>query len=459
MSQVVHATVVAEQDSDAILETLLLDPLLAEGVLFLRDGDTSDVAARCLDSSHSKPSPPAPNLEKAVCRLELALFDDKVQLVELGLIKGVGRAVENTRRIHPRVIKEEAIHVIAKVVVLVDVLPAPLNRIRASKVSQSLKLCSKPVRDSKLTLGSINSSNVLGKNSNKLCQIIRVILAIHVALPKANISVVGDPRKELGVMNTHASVERIGFGATLALVPRQQLGDRLSLLPRVPPHHLVTRRQNQPHTPLVKGLGSKCLDRTHVEPVTPRHIGGSGARLPRDHAPHSLHHSNCRLDAILVETIATPGTTEPDASSTLDLRQPPLGFPALIPKHGVAELELPHSQLGIGCLGRVEGHKEIARPFRKPLQGVDPVGNTDSLVARATAVEVREVEAVPRSPNPLVLGHQSNIPVQVDIVECVRHSLQHLPLCLGCAIPQNLESHIRVRRKDNIVVVLSPTIR
>jgi hypothetical protein len=99
---VLHLAVVAEFDGDAIRETLLLDALARVRELLLADGDPRDFAAGALHRAQREAAPPAADLEDVALGRELELVDDQVELVQLRLIEGVGRGVENARGVPAR---------------------------------------------------------------------------------------------------------------------------------------------------------------------------------------------------------------------------------------------------------------------------------------------------------------------------------------------------------------------
>jgi hypothetical protein len=123
-----NLAVIAEHKRDAVLEPELLDLALSILELLLADGDTRYSATEPLYGPARKPSPPAPNLKNVMVWGEVHLVEDEVEFVDLRLEEGVRRGVEDARRVHPRlVVEEQAVHVVAEVVMLCDVLARPLH--------------------------------------------------------------------------------------------------------------------------------------------------------------------------------------------------------------------------------------------------------------------------------------------------------------------------------------------
>jgi len=117
-------------------------------------------------------------------------------LVDLGLVKCVGRGVENARRVHPSFIEEKLVHIIAEVIMLIDVLARPLNGVGTREMRHRLELCPDPICNAEVRLGGIHGGDILCANADKPREVIRVVIPKHVALAQANVSVLCNTGEE-----------------------------------------------------------------------------------------------------------------------------------------------------------------------------------------------------------------------------------------------------------------------
>mmetsp|Transcript_12244 Transcript_12244/g.42690 ORF Transcript_12244/g.42690 Transcript_12244/m.42690 type:complete len:254 (+) Transcript_12244:4036-4797(+) len=153
--------VVAEEDGDPVAHAPLLH--LGRGVaeLFLTDRDPRYPAPEALHRPDCETSPAAADLEDVMARVEFQLVEDQVQLVELGLVEGVLWAVEDAGGVHPGLVEEEPVHVVAKVIVLVDVLERTLHRVGPGHMRHRLHLSADPVEDPEALLQRVELFDVL----------------------------------------------------------------------------------------------------------------------------------------------------------------------------------------------------------------------------------------------------------------------------------------------------------
>ena len=117
--------VVLVADLDEALEPGLGDPPTGELVLLARDRQGGDSGATLGGRVKREAAPPAADLEQVVLGLELELVADAAVLVLLRLLERLLWPLEVGAGVGQRLVEEEAVEIVADVVVVVDVSLGP----------------------------------------------------------------------------------------------------------------------------------------------------------------------------------------------------------------------------------------------------------------------------------------------------------------------------------------------
>ena len=302
-----HLAVVAHQDLDPLLKPRARHPLRRVRKLLLADGHARHPAAAALRGAHGQAAPAAADLEDVVRRLELELVDDEVELVELRLVERVLGRLEVGARVHPRLVEEEPVHVVAQVVVLRNVAPRPLHRVGSRVVRHRLRPGPDPVEQAQPLLRRVDGRHVLRQHVEEVGQVVGLELAGHVALAETDIRVLYDAPKHLEIKHPHTRVARRPRPPRLA---RGDVGGCAVGALRSVGHDQPDRARGQ-------GGAERAVECSDANVLRPCRVGAGGFRRPRQGHAQLLNHRHGCFDPILVKAIATPCPAEPGPSSTI----------------------------------------------------------------------------------------------------------------------------------------------
>ena len=130
-----EVSVVDELKGDAVVESFFPGALAGEVELFLGEGDGGDTAAGEANGLDGETSPAGTDFENVVMGGDAGFADDAVELVDLGLLKGLSGMVEESAGVHEGGIENEFKEVVGEVVVGLDVAAAVGAGVGSEKVA------------------------------------------------------------------------------------------------------------------------------------------------------------------------------------------------------------------------------------------------------------------------------------------------------------------------------------
>mmetsp|Transcript_37421 Transcript_37421/g.83265 ORF Transcript_37421/g.83265 Transcript_37421/m.83265 type:complete len:404 (-) Transcript_37421:1461-2672(-) len=198
--------VVAEQQRDLLLQACCLDAGRGLCQLLLGQGQPSHPAAGGLSRPDGKAPPATPDLQHMVALLDLGLLDDRVNLVELGLVQGLA-LVMNSGAVRHGLIQEQRVHGVASIVVLLNVLAAALNGVGSCEVCHIQQPVPQPVEQTQGTAIGLSGLSIGHNHSNQGTQVISLKVPVHIGLAQAGVMARDDLAEKVKREHTQGSTE------------------------------------------------------------------------------------------------------------------------------------------------------------------------------------------------------------------------------------------------------------
>mmetsp|Transcript_9987 Transcript_9987/g.45606 ORF Transcript_9987/g.45606 Transcript_9987/m.45606 type:complete len:773 (-) Transcript_9987:1659-3977(-) len=487
---VVHAPLVAvvpNDDVHPVLHASSLDPRLGLRVLLVADGQSRDLQAGIsLRHADRAGTPPAANLQDglaAAVAVEPESVDHRVNLgvlsrlqvllprVEVILRNGTQRGshrarpriegLVDTRGVEHGLVQEELVERVTRVVVVLDVLLAPLLCVAQRGVSGEFHLGAEPVQH---TAGHPDDVASQGRNTGvrslararvrgvpgaeHVQQLVQfaVKLPVHVRLAETYIS----PQHSLHEHPLVEHLHRHSLRERLAVHGRAEgLAGGQSLAP-----HGEFIAVGQDHPEASAGGYPRPADASEEGKSRlggPVQVGVARPRVPRHRtlAEHLVRHVHGGPDPILVEPVTAPRAAEPNPARALKFLDCLLRRDCLFIEKWMRECDVVLRRLLGRYLRRVEGDEEVGCTLGQVLEQVHPVRDAHGLIPRVAPA--RALEAVPTRPSVAVLGHQRLVTVEVHLVRLVLDRTQRVLLRLGRVGTQDGEGLVGVAREDDVL--------
>mmetsp|Transcript_518 Transcript_518/g.1560 ORF Transcript_518/g.1560 Transcript_518/m.1560 type:complete len:212 (-) Transcript_518:1625-2260(-) len=204
-------------------------------------------------SAHCHGAPSTANLQHLVSCLDACLLDHGIQLVVLSLLQRLPGAVDAARVGHG-LVQKQLVHVIAGIVVLLDVLPGSLNGVAAAPVGKIEKLATEPVEDPHLPAVALDVLDVCGCYGKEASNVVDLKITVHVALPHARVVLHQQLEEERGVKHTHRRLQL--WPATPGVFARRHRRCGAVAVPQ-----LGSARQNETKFPSGDGVPAETVKR------------------------------------------------------------------------------------------------------------------------------------------------------------------------------------------------------